>query len=34
MNQQKNFQNNDRYPVIISISDHSVIRKLIGNVHQ
>jgi regulator of nucleoside diphosphate kinase len=31
MNQHNSFQNNNRNPVIISASDHNVIRKLIGN---
>ena len=32
MNQQNSIQHNDSNPVIISVSDHSVIRKLIGNI--
>lgn len=31
MNQHNSAQNNNRNPVIISVSDHNVIRKLIGN---
>lgn len=32
MSQHNNITDNNRNPVIISVSDHSVIRKLIGNV--